>query len=61
MEIAAGASPRPTHLTVSADSGFGLLPDFVQWTSTRDACPRRERREIQNITHIDNFSLNMRY
>ena len=29
----------------SADGGFGLPPDFAQWTSTRYACPRRERRE----------------
>ena len=28
----------------SADSGFGLLPDNA-WTSTRYACPGRERRE----------------
>ena len=29
----------------SADRGFGLLPDFVRWTSTRYACPGRERWE----------------
>ena len=28
-----------------AYSGFGLLPDFARWTSTRYACPGRKRRE----------------
>ena len=30
----------------SADNGFGLLPDLAR-TSTRYACPRRERREMK--------------
>ena len=31
----------------SADRGFGLPPDLARWTSTRYACPRRERREMK--------------
>ena len=33
----------------SADSGFGHLPDFAQWTATRYACPRHERRESEKM------------
>lgn len=33
----------------SADSGFGHLPDFVQWTATRYACPGRKRRESEKM------------
>ena len=51
---------RPNIFLLSMKSGFGLLPDIVpawaqgrceegaaiwRWTSTRYACPRRERRE----------------
>ena len=45
--VAFGASSLPEGAFVrhiSADSGFGLLPDGA-WTATRYACPGRKRRE----------------
>ena len=45
--VAFGASSLPEGAFIrhiSADSGFGLLPDGA-WTATRSACPRRKRRE----------------
>ena len=39
----------------STDSGFGHPPDLARWTSTRYACPRRERGEMRKkliLTHL---------
>ena len=52
--VAFGASSLPEGAFVrhtSADSGFGLLPDYAR-TSTRYACPRRKRRESRKCSLI---------
>ena len=49
--VAFGASSLPEGAFIrhiSADSGFGLLPDGA-WTATRYACPGRKRRESRKI------------
>lgn len=43
--ITAGASPLPTAYYFLCNSGFGLLPDLAQWTSTHYACTRFERQK----------------